>query len=114
MNQSPPAHAPPTTIPGLLRWRARQGEARIWLRFEGESYSAAEVLERSERCAVGFAERGVTSGDRVAILVGNEPAHLFAWFGANLLGAIAFPIHIASKPAEVAGHLRHTTPRVLV
>jgi crotonobetaine/carnitine-CoA ligase len=31
-----------------------------------------------------------------------------------LLGAIAFPIHAASKPAEIAAHLAHTTPRVVV
>jgi crotonobetaine/carnitine-CoA ligase len=114
MSDPPPTQTPPQTIPGLLEWRAGQGGARVWLRFEGDSYTAADVLERSERCAVGLAERGVTSGDRVAILVGNEPSHVFAWFGANLLGAIAFPIHIASKSAEVAGHLRHATPRALV
>jgi crotonobetaine/carnitine-CoA ligase len=72
------------------------------------------VLARSGQCAVGLLERGVTRGDRVAILVGNEPAHLFTWFGANLLGAIAFPIHVASKPSEIAGHLRQTTPHALV
>jgi crotonobetaine/carnitine-CoA ligase len=68
----------------------------------------------SERYAVGLAERGVGHGDRVAIVLGNTPEHLFAWFGANLLGAIAFPIHMASKPAEIEAHLRNTTPRVVV
>jgi carnitine-CoA ligase len=86
----------------------------VWLRFEGESYSAADVLAASERYALGLAERGVVHGDRVAILLGNAPSHLFAWFGANLLGAIAFPLHIASKTAEISGHVRHTTPRVIV
>lgn len=72
------------------------------------------MLAHSERFAVGLAERGVGRGDRVAILVGNEPAHLFAWFGANLLGAIAFPIHTASKLAEIEAHVRHTAPRAVV
>ncbi len=105
------------TIPELLRARAARDSrdgSRVWLRFEGASYSVGDVLRESERYATGLAERGVAHGDRVAILVGNTPEHLFAWFGANLLGAIAFPIHIASKAAEIAGHLRHTTPRVIV
>ena len=104
----------PETVPDLLRWRAAADGPRPWLRFEGDAWSAADVLAESERYAVGLAERGVVHGDRVAILLGNEPAHLFAWFGANLLGAIAFPIHTASKPAEIEAHLRHTTPRVVV
>lgn len=104
----------PETLPDLLRWRAARDGGRPWLRFEGESWSVADVLAESERYAVGLAERGVVHGDRVAILLGNEPAHLFTWFGANLLGAIAFPIHLASKPAEIERHLAHTTPRVIV
>jgi len=104
----------PETVPELLAWRAARDGARVWLRFEGESYSAADVLALSEVHAASLADRGVVAGDRVAILVGNEPSHLFAWFGANLLGAIAFPIHVASKAAELAGHLRHASPHVLV
>jgi crotonobetaine/carnitine-CoA ligase len=104
----------PETIPELLAWRAARDGARVWLRFQGESLSVSDVLEASGRYAVGLAERGVGRGDRVAILAGNAPEHLFAWFGANLLGAIACPLHTASKPAEIARHVQHMTPRVLV
>jgi crotonobetaine/carnitine-CoA ligase len=104
----------PETIPELLAWRALRDGARVWLRFEGEAFSAADVLAASRRYAAGLSERGVARGDRVAILLGNAPEHLFTWFGANLIGAIAFPIHIASKPAEIAKHLAHTCPRVIV
>jgi crotonobetaine/carnitine-CoA ligase len=104
----------PTTIPEILAWRATRDTGRTWLRFEGEAYSARDALVASERYGAGLAERGVVQGDRVAIFIGNEPAHLFTWFGANLLGAIAFPIHLASKPDEIAGHLRHVTPRIVV
>jgi crotonobetaine/carnitine-CoA ligase len=104
----------PETIPALLRFRASRDGARVWLRWEGDSYSAADVLAISERYAVGLSERGVRKGDRVAILLGNCPEHLFTWFGANLVGAIAFPIHPASKAAEIEAHLRNTTPRVVV
>jgi crotonobetaine/carnitine-CoA ligase len=104
----------PDTIPELLAWRAARDGARVWLRFEGDALSARDVLEASRRYAAGLAERGVSRGDRVAILIGNAPEHLFAWFGANLLGAIAAPIHAASKPSEIAAHVRHVAPRVLV
>ena len=81
----------PRTIPDLLAWRAARAGDRPWLRFEGTSFTVRDVIDASACFAAGLAERGVTKGDRVGILVGNAPEHLFAWFGANMLGAIAAP-----------------------
>jgi crotonobetaine/carnitine-CoA ligase len=104
----------PETIPGLLAWRSERAPARPWLFFEGDSWTLADVAGTVESFAVGLAERGVAHGDRVALLLANRPAALFAWFGANRLGAIAAPLNPALKPPELAGLLRLTRPRVLV
>jgi crotonobetaine/carnitine-CoA ligase len=56
----------------------------------------------------------VGRGDRVAIVIGNEPEHLFVWLGANLLGAIAAPMHVAWKAAEIAAMVRHVGARIIV
>src|ERR687886_5227 len=63
---------------------------------------------------LGLAERGVGRGDRVALLLGNQPDFLFAWFGANLLGAIAVPVNPAYKPPELARLFAHCAPRLAV
>jgi crotonobetaine/carnitine-CoA ligase len=100
------------SVPALLASRA--GEARTWLRFEGDSWTFADALAQADRFAVGLAERGVAKGDRVAILIGNAPGHLFAWLGANLLGAIAVPLHVGWKAPEIEAMVAHVRPRVIV
>lgn len=104
----------PGTIPALLSWQAAHGSARAWLRYESETWTLGDVADQADRFAVGLAERGVVKGDRVAMLLGNRPATLFSWFGANALGAIAAPINHALKVPEIAGLLRLERPRVLV
>jgi len=104
----------PETIPDLLSWRAARAGGDAWLRYEGDSWTLGDVVDQADRFAVGLAERGVAQGDRVAMLLGNRPATLFSWFGANRLGAIAAPLNAALKVPEIAGLLRLERPRVLV
>lgn len=104
----------PETIPELLEWRAGQSTSGSWLFSGGDAWTLADVLDQADRYAVGLEERGVGPGDRVALLLGNRPETLFAWFGANRLGAIVAPFHPGLKPRELAGLLELTDPRVLV
>ena len=104
----------PETVPGLLAWRAAREPDLPWLFFEGATWTLADVQGEVERYAVGLAERGITRGDRVAIVLGNRPETLFAWFAANQLGAIAAILNPAYKPAELAGVFRLMAPRVVV
>jgi crotonobetaine/carnitine-CoA ligase len=105
----------PDTIPSLLEWRAAHSSPdAVWLRFEDDSWTMRDVLAEVDRYAVGLAERGVVQGDCVAILLGNRPETLFAWFAANRLGAIAMPLNPAYKAVELGGILRLASPRVFV
>jgi crotonobetaine/carnitine-CoA ligase len=104
----------PETIPELVAWRAAQTPSTPWLFYESDSWTLADVAEKVDRMAVGLAERGVAHGDRVAIVLGNEPDALFAWLAANALGAIAMIVNPALKPPEVEGLFSLVSPRVLV
>lgn len=103
----------PGTIPELLAWRAARSKA-AWLFHEGDSWTLGDVIDEVDRFAAGLADRGVTKGDRVALLMGNRPEALFAWFAANRLGAIAAPLNHALKRPEIAALLRLDGPRVVV
>ena len=104
----------PETIPELLAWHAARAAPGPWLFYQDESWTLGDVLDQVDRYAVGLAERGVVRGDRVAIMLGNRPETLFAWFATNCLGAIAAPLNPAHKPFELAGLLRLMRPRVLL
>lgn len=106
----------PETIPDLLGWRAALCSApnRPWLKFESDSWTLLDVMRVVDRAAVGLAERGVTKGDVVAILIGNRPETIFTWLAANQLGAIAMPLNPAYKAHEVRGVVDLVKPRVFV
>ncbi|MBX3260603.1 MAG: AMP-binding protein [Labilithrix sp.] len=105
----------PDTIPHLLEWRAaRAAPGAVWLRFEDDTWTLADVLSEVDRFAVGLADRGVVQGDTIAVLLGNRPEALFAWFAANRLGAIAMLLDPTCKAHELGGVLRLASPRVFV
>jgi crotonobetaine/carnitine-CoA ligase len=85
-----------------------------WLTTPAGSWTYADVLAEVDRTAVGLASRGVVHGDRVSVLLPNGAETLFAWFGANRLGALFAPLNPQYTPHELAGQLRLTAPRVLV
>lgn len=104
----------PQTVPELLAWRTSREPSRTWLFHEGSSWTLGDVSREVDRFAVGLAQRGVTKGDRVAVMLGNRPETLFGWFAANRLGAIAAMLNPAHKHAELVGLLRLMTPKVFV
>lgn len=82
--------------------------------FGGRSWRLDEVAREVDRWAVGLAARGVSKGDRVAILLGNTPSTIFAWLGANRLGAIAAILNTGLKPAELEAQFALIDPKIVV
>ena len=74
----------------------------VALRFEGESITWAQLYGRVRSLAAAFAGRGVSRGDRVAILMTNRPEFLEATLATNAVGAIAVPVNFRLAPAEAA------------
>ena len=81
------------SIGSFLEQNAQERPTGIAIRYEDQSYSHAELNERSNRFANLFASRGVGKGDAVAICIENRPEILFAVAGAAKLGAIAAVIN---------------------
>jgi fatty-acyl-CoA synthase len=86
----------------------------VAIRFLGNSITWAELDERIHRVAAGLAARGVSKGDRVAILMTNRPEFVETTLGANAIGAIAVPLNFRLAPNEVAYILGHSGARVVV
>ena len=86
----------------------------VALRFEGESITWAHLHGRVQRLAAGFAGRGVSRGDRVAILMTNRPEFLETTLAANAVGAIAVPVNFRLAPAEAAYVLQDSGAALIV
>ena len=84
------------------------------IRFEGASISWARLHQRVQRLAAALACRGVSQGDRIAILMTNRPEFVEAVLAANAAGAIAVPVNFRLAPAEAAYVLADSGARLVV
>ncbi len=80
-------------LPPSLRALFDSGRARgdeIWLVYEDERWTFAEVMARIDAMAALMVDRyGIAPGDRVAIGMRNYPDWVFAFAAATSIGAIA-------------------------
>ena len=72
-------------------------------------------LDRGARAAAAqLARRGVSAGDRVALMLPNGPAFVAVALGALRLGAIVVPLNRLLARPEVEARLAASSPRVFV
>jgi crotonobetaine/carnitine-CoA ligase len=99
----------------LLVARAAQDPRRELILFEsGESWSAADTLQRVRRHAAGLAALGVTSGDYVLSWQGNGPLAVTTYLALNFLGAIYVPINTGYRGALLEHVLRTSDARLMI
>src|SRR5437763_11074233 len=79
-----------------------------------QSISYAQLDELIERAANGLAACGVRPGDRVALMVPNCPEFAIAYYAILRLGAIAVPVNVLYKSAEIAHVLGDSAARAMV
>jgi malonyl-CoA/methylmalonyl-CoA synthetase len=88
---------------------------RLFLRtLEGRNFSYAALCEQSGRVAAALRQRGVQSGDRVAVQVDKSAEAVFLYVACLRMGAVFVPIHVANTPNEVEYYLRDSQPRIAI
>lgn len=79
---------------------ASLGADRPCLTTDGVSLSYGEVVDLSFGIAAALVSRGVTPGDKVAILSTNDPIAFSCLFGLSRAGAVWCPINPRNEAAE--------------
>ncbi len=74
----------------------------------------AALDDRISRCAAVLEARGIGSGDRVALLLGNRTAFVEVVIAAAQLGAIAVPLNARLTAWEIRRQLDDCAPMLLV
>ncbi|WP_316015581.1 acyl-CoA synthetase [Roseobacter sp. HKCCA0434] len=100
------------------RW-ARAAPDRLaltYLRPDGEQrdYSYIQLSRASSRLANAFAARGITRGDRVAVLLPQTPETVLTHLAAYKLGAIVVPLFTLFGEDGLKYRLSHSGARVVV
>lgn len=82
-------------IADALYAHAAAAPDRPFLLFGDRTFTYGTMVALVECAVERLAGHGVTAGQTVAMLVGNRPGFLVAWFALSELGAIAVPLNTA-------------------
>ncbi len=101
------------TIGDFFRYQADKTPDKTFLYFRDEEISFAEMDRRANCIARGLRERGVRTGDHIALFLPNRAEFLALWIGIARLGAVMVPVNTALKGDGLAYILHHSDSRVL-
>lgn len=82
-------------IADALYARAAEAPDRPFLLFGDRTITYGAMAALVDEAVHRLAAQGVTAGRTVALMVGNRPGFLVAWFALSELGAIAVPLNTA-------------------
>ncbi|WP_020670075.1 AMP-binding protein [Amycolatopsis nigrescens] len=99
----------------VARAARRWPERTAWV-FDatGASLSFTEVDERSSRLALALRGLGVREGDRVAVMLRNEPEFPLLWLALAKLSAVLVPVNINYRELDGAHVLAHSGARFAI
>jgi benzoate-CoA ligase len=88
---------------------------RVAIECGTERVTYAQLAERVSRCAWALQRTfGVHAGARVALLLLDDPAFFYAFFGAIKIGAVPVPLNTMWKAADYAFALADSDAAVLI
>ncbi|OKJ97634.1 ATP-dependent acyl-CoA ligase [Amycolatopsis sp. CB00013] len=80
----------------------------------GESFTFADVDARSTEYARALLDLGVTPGDRVAVMLRNQPEFPLLWLALAKIGGVLVPVNTGYREFDGAHVLRHSGARFAV
>jgi long-chain acyl-CoA synthetase len=84
----------------LLARQAGRIPRKTFVKFEGRTYSFREMDRLATRFASHLLGQGVKQGEPVAILSGNRPEYVAAYFGILRAGGVVLPVNSLLTHAE--------------
>jgi len=95
------------TLAEVVRENARVAPNRPAIFFEDQTISYGELQQRVEQAARALLAMGVQLGDRIGLLLGNEPDWIVLALAAAATGALLVPLNTWYKRQELAWTMRH-------
>ncbi|MEM9528990.1 MAG: long-chain fatty acid--CoA ligase [Bacteroidota bacterium] len=89
----------------LLEDAASRYPERVAFIFSGHQFTFAQINGAANQVANGLAQRGLGSGDKVALSCFNLPYFPMVYFGILKAGCVVVPLSVLLKTDEIAYHL---------
>jgi long-chain acyl-CoA synthetase len=104
----------PRNVSDLLAATAARLPDKPALIFHDRPVAYADVEFRVGRTAAALAGLGVGKGDRVALLLGNIPEFVYAFYGTLRAGGVVSPLNVMLTPEEIGYILADSGANVVV
>lgn len=101
-------------LPEYLDWSLSDFAERPLVISDAQTLTYRDVAMLSRRLAAGLVARGVRPGDRVGLLMANDPVTVPLLFAVWRAGAIAVPINTLYRPEELAFVLKEAGCGLLI
>ncbi|MBK1785453.1 ATP-dependent acyl-CoA ligase [Prauserella cavernicola] len=103
-------------LASLVTTAARRWPERTAWVFDatGQRLTFAEVDRRTDELASALAALGTTRGDRVAVMLRNQPEFPLLWLALAKLGAVLVPLNTGYRELDGAHVLAHSGARFVV
>ncbi len=82
--------------------------------FMDQSTTYSELNAMVTKFASGLSEAGIQKGDHIALLLGNSPHFIIAYYGAMRLGATIIPINPIYTPDEIGYILQNGDVKAVI
>lgn len=102
-------------LPRLIADRAGRTPNRVFLeQVGGTAWTWKQLHDRALDWACTFADSGVRSGDRVAVMLPPSLEAIAIWLGISWVGAIEVPLHTAYRGRILEYTVTHVDPALAV
>ena len=98
----------------ILTYSAGAGADHVALKLDEAEVTYGQLDAATALMAGLLAEKGVSAGDRVGIMLPNVPYFAVCYYGALRAGAVVVPMNVLLKRREVAFYLRDPEARLLL
>ncbi len=102
------------TIRELLEYRAHSTPDWVFGVHEDWEISCSTLQACVNRLANGLTEAGVTSGQHVAVMLGNHPDHIFTIFALAELGAVWVPVNVNLRGPSLDFLFEKSAPHTVI
>ena len=94
--------------------RARAAPSHPAILYQDRTISYGELVDRAVAAAKALMAQGLTSADRIGILMGNDPDFVVLTVAASMLGISLVPLNTWYKRNELAWAIRHADLAALI
>ena len=98
----------------IITYQASTRRRKAALLVDNNKITYGDILEKVDKLAGFFRQKGIKEGDRVALFLRNSPEFIYTIFAVSKIGAIAVPINTFLKEDELDYILEDSGTKLLV